>query len=146
MKNMEEQLAKIMVRALLRSIPILPGPELYDIFDELRKSKTSLDRKIEQAVSSLKETSQLISEIEVDLKERSEKIKILRDEIERYSKLAEIEEDKAKIILTEVQATLDKGKNTERWIAFGINLLAGIIFFVLGIVAGPFFSKWFNLN
>jgi predicted ribosome quality control (RQC) complex YloA/Tae2 family protein len=143
-KIITEKLVKQMARALLRSIPLLPGPELYDIFDELRKSRTSLDRKVEQAATSLRETSDLISELESDLKERSEKIKILRDEIERYSKIAEVEEDKAKIILQEVQNTLNKGKNNERWVALGINLIAGILIFMLGIFVGPMLSKWLN--
>ncbi|TAA76056.1 MAG: hypothetical protein CDV28_102184 [Candidatus Electronema aureum] len=131
---------------MLRSIPLLPGPELYDIFDELRKSRSSLDRKVEQAATSLRETSDLISELENDLLDRSEKIKILRDKIDRYSKMAEIEEDKARVILKEIQCTLDRGKNIERLYSLGINLITGTIFFILGIVAGPMLSKWLNIN
>lgn len=140
------KVTKHLIRAMLRSIPLLPGPELYDIFDELRKSRSSLDRKVEQAAASLRETSDLVSELENDLKDRSEKIKILRDEIDRYSKIAEVEEDKAKVILQAVQTTLNKGKNIERWVALGINFITGTIFFILGIVAGPMLSKWLNIN
>ena len=74
--------------------------DFVKIFDELKESRESLDIKVERAVNSLKEALGLISELEVDLKERSEKIKILKDEIDRYSKIAEVEEDKAKVILT----------------------------------------------
>jgi predicted RNase H-like nuclease (RuvC/YqgF family) len=143
---MERIIVKLL-RALLDTIPFVTvSPEVYDIFEELRNSRKSLDRKVEQAAASLKETSNLISELEVDLKERSEKIKILRDEIERYSKIAEVEEDKAKVILQEVQTTLNKGKNIERWVALGINLIAGILIFILGIFTGPILSKWLNIN
>ncbi len=133
----------------MRSISFISFPssvDIFTIFDELKKSRESLDIKVERAVNSLKEASGLISELEVDLKERSEKIKILKDEIDRYSKVAEVEEDKARVILTEIQTALNKGKNIERWIAFGINLISGIIFFILGIFAGPILSKWLNLN
>ncbi|CAK8713440.1 hypothetical protein LDFHOB_02625 [Candidatus Electronema aureum] len=140
------KVTKHLIRAMLRSIPLLPGPELYDIFDELRKSRSSLDRKVEQAATSLRETSDLISELENDLLDRSEKIKILRDKIDRYSKMAEIEEDKARVILKEIQCTLDRGKNIERLYSLGINLITGTIFFILGIVAGPMLSKWLNIN
>ena len=138
------KVAKHMVRAFLRTIPLLPGPELYDIFDELRRSKTSLDDKIEKAVASLKETSDLISELEGDLIERTEKLQFLRREVERYSQLAEIEEDKARALLKEVQTVLGKGKNRERWVALCISLVAGILIFLLGIFAGPKLSDWFE--
>ncbi|MCW5205318.1 hypothetical protein VU08_00060 [Desulfobulbus sp. F5] len=120
--------------------------DFVKIFDELKESRESLDIKVERAVNSLKEASGLISELEVDLKERSGKIKILKDEIDRYSKIAEVEEDKAKVILTEIQTSLDRGKKAERWIALGINLAAGILIFALGIFAGPMLSKWLNIN
>ncbi len=120
--------------------------DFVKIFDELKESRESLDIKVERAANSLKEASGLISELEVDLKERSEKIKILEDEIDRYSKIAEVEEDKAKVILTEIQTAVDKGKKAERWIALGINLAAGILIFALGIFAGPMLSKWLNIN
>jgi hypothetical protein len=131
-----------MLRGLLRTIPLLPGPELYDIFDELRKSKTSLDNKIEKAVISLKETSDLISELESDLKERTDKLQFLRTEIQRYSQLVDIEEGKAKALLNEVQTTLNKGKGRERLVALVINLIAGIMIFLLGVFAGPKISNW----
>ncbi|MDZ7897537.1 MAG: hypothetical protein U5N85_05860 [Arcicella sp.] len=75
---------------------------------------------------------------------RTEKVKQLRDEYERYSKLAEIGEEKIKPLLIELDKTVNKGKNIERWVSFGINIIAGIILFMLGIWLGPKISKMFT--
>lgn len=132
------------VRLLLRSVPIIPAPELYDIFNDLNESKKSINEKIEKAYSSLKDTSDLIEDLQKDLTDRTEKVKQLRDEYERYSKLAEIEEDKIKPLLIELDKTVSKGKNIERWVSFGINIIAGIILFVLGVWLGPKISEKFS--
>jgi len=132
------------LRLLLRSVPIIPAPELYDIFNDLQESKKSVNEKIDKAYNSLKDTSDLIEDLQKDLTDRTEKIKQLRDEYERYSKLAEIEEEKIKPLLIELDKTLNKGKNIERWISFGINVIAGIILFVLGIWLGPKISEKFT--
>lgn len=134
------------VRLLLRSVPIIPIPELYDIFNDLQESKKSINEKIEKAYNSLKETSVLIEDLQNDLTERTEKVKQLRDGYERYSKLAEIEEDKIKPLLIELDKTVNKGKSIERWVSFGINIIAGIILFVLGFWLGPKISEKFTEN
>jgi len=129
------------MRALLRSMPILPGPELYDLIYDLKRSRNSIDEKIEKASQSLHETSELIEEIEQSLNERVEKLNSLREEVERYSQLAEVEEDKAQAIVKQLELTLNKGRNRERWVSLIINLIAGIIIFALGIFFGPTINK-----
>ncbi len=124
-------------RMLLRTMPIVPGLELYDIFIELKKGKKSINSKIEQAYKALKETSNLISDLENDLNERAEKIKILKDVYEEYAKLAEIEEDKIQPLLNQLEKTVGKRRNIERVVSFFINILAGLLIFILGIWAGP---------
>ena len=69
---------KHIIRALLKSIPLLPRPELYDIIEDLKRSRTSIDEKIQRAYNSLQETSLLINELEESLKERTEKLLFLR--------------------------------------------------------------------
>jgi len=129
------------IRLLLRSVPIIPAPELYDIFSDLQQSKKSINEKIDKAYNSLKDTSDLIEDLQRDLSDRTEKVKQLRDEYERYSKLAEIEEEKIKPLLIELDKTVNKWKGIERWFSFGINIIAGIILFELGIWLGPKISE-----
>jgi hypothetical protein len=131
-------------RAILRFFPILPGPELYDIFVDLREGKKSIDIKIDKAYNSLKETSNLIQDLEKDLVERTEKIKELKEKYEDYAKLAQIEEDQIQPLLNQLDKAVGKGKIYERIVAFLINLVAGIILFVLGVWASPKVQDFFN--
>ena len=133
---------KSIFRALLRSIPLLPGPVLYDIIEDLKQSRTSIDEKIQKASNSLQETSKLINELEESLNERTEKLIYLRQESERYSKLAEMEEDKASALIQQLEISLGKTRNRERWVSLLINLIAGMIVFTLGILLSPIIRTW----
>jgi len=87
---------KIM-RLLLRALPFpVPAPELYDILIDLKKSSTDFDIQVNEAVDAIKKSSRLVKELEENLKERSARIEELRTEYEKYSELAEIEQEKAK--------------------------------------------------
>ena len=137
---------KHIIRALLRSIPLLPGPELYDIIEDLKRSRTSIDEKIQRAYNSLQETSILINELEESLKERTEKLIFLRREYERYSKLAEVEEDKARALIQQLELSLGKTRNRERWVSLLISLIAGIIVFIVGILLSPIIRTWLGIG
>lgn len=137
---------KHIIRALLRSLPLVPGPEFYDIIEDLKRSRTSIDEKVQKAYDSLQETSRFIGELEESLKERTEKLNFLRQEYERYSKLAEVEEDKAKALIQQLELSLGKGRNRERWISLVINFIAGIIIFILGILLSPIIRTWIGIG
>lgn len=139
-------LSKHLSRVILRMVPFVPGPELYDLINDLSKSRTSLDQKIKRAYESLQETSSLISELEEGLKERVSKVEKLQGEYERYSKLAEVEEEKAKALLSQLEITIGKGRTQERLISLLLNLAAGIIVFILGVFAGPYLTMWLGLT
>jgi septal ring factor EnvC (AmiA/AmiB activator) len=124
-------------RLLLRSVPMIPAPELYDIIKGLNESKKNINEKIDKAYQSLKDTSDLVEDLQKELKDRTERVKSLKEEYERYSELAEIEESKAKALLTEINRTVNKGKNQERLIGFFLNIMGGVIIFILGIWLGP---------
>jgi hypothetical protein len=64
-------------------------------------------------------------------------VKRLSDEYDRYSKLAEIEQEKIQPLLIELDKTVNKGKYQERWVGFVINIVSGILIFFLGIWLGP---------
>jgi len=137
---------KNFLRVLLRSIPFIPAPEIYDIIEGLKRSRVSMDEKIKKAYDSLQETSNLISDLEIDLKERTRKLLVLREECDRYSKLAEVEEEKVKALLQQLEFSLSKGKARERWVSFAINLAAGVIIFIIGILASPMIRRLLGEN
>ncbi len=82
---------------------MVSGPELFDIVIELKEGKNTINAKIEEACKSLRDTSNLISEIEKDLNERTEKVRELKEIYEEYSKLTEIEEDKIQPLLNQFE-------------------------------------------
>ena len=133
-------------RMILRAISIIPGPEIYDIFVDLKQGKKSINEKIEKAYISLKDTSELISDLENDLIERTNKVKDLKEKYEEYSKLADIEEEKIQPLINQLEKTIGKGKVAERIISFFINLITGILIFLLGIWVSPKIKKWYNKN
>jgi len=65
------------IKLLLSSIPLIPAPEFYDIFNDLKKSKQDINDKINKAYASLKETSELVYELQNDLTERTSQVKKL---------------------------------------------------------------------
>ena len=129
--------AKYIMRALLRMFPLIPGPELFDIITDFKKSRALSNEKIEKAYSSLQETYKLINELEENLNERTGKLIFLRSEYERYSKLAEVEEGNSRALIQQLELSLGKTRNRERWVSLLINLIAGIIIFMLGILLSP---------
>lgn len=137
---------KYIMRALLRMFPLLPGPELYDIIKDLTQSRDSSSEKIEKAYNSLRETSKLISELEESLNERTKKLDILRKEYKRYSELAELGEIKARALIQQIEASLGKTRNREHWVSLIINLIAGIIVFIFGILLSPIIRTWLGMG
>lgn len=86
----------------------------------------------------------MINELETDLSNRVNKLNELKTTYERYSKLADIEGEKIKPLMEQLEMTMGKGRNLERLVSFGINILAGLLLFILGIWASPHVKDWFN--
>jgi len=145
-KVFSKGLVDALFRAFLRTMPILPVPELYDVLKQMKGARTKLGDKVEAAANSLRVTSELVEELQVELQHRTERLEHLRGEYEKYSKLAEIEEDKAKAIIKQLSTTLSKGRSRERLIGFGLNILAGIGVFVLGVVLSPWLRRLLGLE
>ena len=122
------------LRIMLRALPILPGPELYDLLREVKKSQSDIDSQVQDALESIRSTSQLVRRLEESLEERAARLDELRKEHEQYSNLAQIEAKKAEVLITQIETALGRNVSRERWIAFGINIVAGLILFVLGVV------------
>ncbi len=134
---MDEQRIHKIRNLLLRSLPILPGPELFDLVVDLGKSRTELDKKVTEAVNSMRNASALVSELEASLADRTAKLTELRNEIDRLSQVASLEEAKAAPLLRELTLLTRKGRGKERVIAFVINIIAGALIFLAGAYLGP---------
>ena len=134
-------------RLLLRWIPIIHAPEIYDLLRDVKRSQEEVDTQVTEAIESIQKTSTLVTRLEESLKERAAKLDHLQKEHERYSQLAELEANKAQAVLTQIEATLGKNVGKERWVAFGINIAAGSILFVLGVIlSDPLKNVWTALT
>mgnify|MGYP001618767100 CR=1 FL=1 len=124
-------------RLVLRVVPILPMPEIYDLARDLQRSRGELSEKVNRAAAALQEASQLVDDLQNQLAERVDSVQKLKLEYERYQHLATVEEPKAKALIEQLQEALGAGRTRERWIALAINLAAGLIVFVLGVWLSP---------
>jgi hypothetical protein len=131
-------------RIMLRSVPLVPGPEIYDLLLTIRKSQTDFDQQVTEAVEALRNTSQLVVTLQQGIEERMAKLRQLRQEHERYSELAQIEAKKAEVLLKQVEKTLGKEQRKERWIALSMHLAVGFLFFILGVAVGDWLKDWIN--
>jgi hypothetical protein len=134
-KDRREKITRLVLRSL--PLPIFRGPELYDLIRDLSKTRTNLDKKVEEALASIRNASSVVSELESTLTERTSTLEALRSEIERASSIAAVEEEKAAPILREVEARLSKGRTREWIVAFVINIAAGVLVFLAGAYFGP---------
>ena len=121
----------------LRTIPFFPGAEIYDLIAELGKNRELFDDKVRRTSESLRESARFVAELDADLQLRVEKVEQLRNETERLSALASIEEEKAAALIQEIQKTVMHGRGKERVLAVLLNLAVGVAIFVFGVVAGP---------
>ena len=88
----------------------------------------------------------MIGELEKSLKEKTEKLTSSRQEYERYSKLAEVDKDKAEALIQQLELSLGKGRKREYWVNLLINLTVGIIIFILGIWFSPIIRAWLGIG
>lgn len=130
------------MRVFLRTIPLIPGPELFDLVVGIKRSQTDFDKQVAEAVEALGNTSTLITTLQRSVEERMAKLQHLRNEHERYSELAQIEAGKAAALLKEVETTLGREQKKERWIALAMHLGVGFLFFVLGVAVSDSFKGW----
>jgi hypothetical protein len=128
-----------LLKVLLRSLPfsVIPGPELLDLYRDINRDRGDLSSKVTKASEALHNASRLVSELETTLNERAERLDKVREEVERLSALSQVELEKAAPLLKELDAALGKGRVRERWIALGINLVAGLALFFFGVLVGP---------
>jgi hypothetical protein len=119
--------------------------EFINLLQELTETEESFSRKIDQAYDSLQATSNLIERLETELTIKLQHLSKLKEDYERYAELAQVEEEKARALLKQLELNLNKGKGSERWMAFLINIVAGLIVFVIGVAVGPWVQSLLGL-
>lgn len=144
-KNNNLAILKKSKRIFMRMIPFVPIPELMELFENLDRSNSEIDGKISNAYNSLKETSDLINELEIELSSRTENILKLKEEYEKYKGLSEIKKDEAKAIILQLEQSIGKNRNKELLRNFTISIISGLIIFVLGIWLSPYIQSFLGI-
>lgn len=127
-------------------VPIaIPFP-LMTLFDDVSRSRQTIDSKIREANDSLGRTMDVIDELRNLLKEKTAELAVLKTESEKYAKLASVEKRKARAVIEEVEQSLAKRKGRERLERLVISVVAGLIVFVLGILLGPGIRSFLGLH
>ncbi|MCG7629620.1 hypothetical protein MHM88_17555 [Epibacterium sp. MM17-32] len=126
-------------RVLLKMMPMgRTANDILVLVSKVNSSQRDLDQQVEEAVEALTTSTQLISNLESSLEQRAKKLNELKEEYQRVSSLAELTKEQGDAVAKTLEQTLGKGQSRERWIAFAINIIAGLIIFVLGV----FLSDW----
>lgn len=126
------------LRAILRLVPLLPAPEIYDIVLRVLHNQKDVDKQVQEAVEALSRSSALIDDLGTTLKDREAKLRELQAEYQRVSQLASLTEEQGRAVAASMQKVLGETQYKERFIAFIINIIAGSIIFILGVFA----SDW----
>ncbi|OOY31613.1 hypothetical protein [Thioclava sp. F36-6] len=112
--------------------------DILVLVGKINSSQRDLDQQVEEAVEALTTSTQLISNLEASLEQRARKLDELKEEYQRVASLAELTKEQGEAVAKTLEKTLGKSQNRERYIAFLINILAGLIIFVMGV----FLSDW----
>jgi hypothetical protein len=127
-----------LLRLTLRMLPLLPAPEIYDVIRSVRRSQEDVDKQVQEAVDALSRSSRLIDNLGATLRERETKLRELQEESNRVSQLASLTAEQGEAVAASLEKLLGRTQTRERWIAFLINVVAGLMLFVFGVFA----SDW----
>ena len=112
------------LQVFLRMIPFVPANEFLHLLDALRKSNSDIDKQVDEAITSLKKSSEIVSTLERNLVERTERLETLRREHANLTELTKISEPQARAIADLLQQTIGRGNRKERINATASSLLS----------------------
>jgi hypothetical protein len=145
MKEKFGLISKYMSRTIIKMFTPQVAKEFEYLLEDLTENEESFGRKIDRAYDSLQDTSRLVERLESKLRLKIESVEKLRIELDRYSKLAELEKPKVEALISQLDLSLGKGKTKERIYSFLISIFAGLVLFIFGVWASPFVRAWFGL-
>lgn len=138
------KLKDALIQTLLRMIPLVPANEFKAVIDAIRKTETDIDKDVENAIGAIRKSSELVTSLEKKLTERSALLEKLKDEHKRLSELTNITKEQTAALSEALRETIGTASKNERVVSFLINLFAGVIVFLAGVLFGPILTRWFG--
>ncbi|WPD23158.1 MAG: hypothetical protein SD837_01070 [Candidatus Electrothrix scaldis] len=118
------------------------GVDISALLSHLKNDHSAeIEEKAELAVNALKEATAFVSELEKSINVEIKKVTSLKEEYEKYQNLASISEEQSKALIKQLEYYQDQGKGKERLIALLINIVAGVLVFILGVFLSPFLTS-----
>lgn len=94
-----------------------------------------MQQKLNGAMTALSEASAYMGELENKLAVQKQNLDNVMASYSHYQQLANTEKSKADAFIHEMAVKINEGAAKERMWAFAINIVAGILVFVLGVIA-----------
>ena len=120
--------------ALLASIvTLLFG---YQREEEKAKKAPTLENRIATLTENLKSSSSVISEIEAEIGKRSEIAERLKNDVQRYEQLRELNQSQVEAIAQTIRSEITGESRKSIWRNALITFVIALVFFFLGLWVG----------
>lgn len=130
-----ERIVKLYMEGIQEILaPSFPYGKLLQIFQDVVKTRTDIDERVQNAIESLRGTSSLLGELERLMNQESNKVIAVHAEYEKYSKWADEAKRDSRPFLDAIKTTMNKGKWRDRLIAAVISFLVGMGVTALGFL------------
>ena len=93
--------------------------------------EVTLEDRIDALTKELRHSSQLISDIEVEVSQRKKVVEELKESAEQYKHLASLDIKQVQAVSQALETSTTKGNKKAAW----LNFIQSTLFFILGIVA-----------
>ncbi|WP_050937203.1 hypothetical protein [Vibrio harveyi] len=93
--------------------------------------EVTLEDRIDALTKELRHSSQLISDIEVEVSQRKKVVEELKESAEQYKHLASLDIKQVQAVSQALETSTTKGNKKAAW----LNFIQSTFFFILGIVA-----------
>jgi len=138
----QSRLKEALIQALLRMVPIVPANEFKAVVDAIRRTETDIDKDVEGAIEAIRKSSDLVVSLEKKLTERSALLEKLKAEHKRLTELSTITKEQTAALSEALRETIGSSTRKERGVSLLINLVAGVIVFIVGVIFGPALTRW----
>ena len=105
-----------------------------ELISQFIRSRRTVDERVEEAISSLTRSSELVAQLDTELKGKLGDLNKMRTEYQKYSELSKIELEKAQPLLDQLAQTVARGRGRERAVSVGLNIAIGLGFFIAGAI------------